>query len=390
MATGFVAITASTGVAAMQIGGQTIHSWAGLGNRESLSQDEAIAIARNRAVRDRIRSTDVLIIDEVSMLSGELLDAVDLVCREARESDEPFGGLQVVLVGDFAQLAPVKGCFAFQSKAWQELNPAVCYLIEQHRTEDAELIELQRSIRRGHGDAGSPVLRSRWISDECPRGVPWLSTHNVQVHSRNAQRLDELVRPVQTFLMTAQGSDSRLVKQLKDGCQSPATLHLKTGAQVMFTKNDPDGQYANGTLGTVVDANRAAPLVQLRDGSIISAERVSWDLLAQVDDDEETSGRRRRKPRWITLARVCQVPLRLAWAMTVHKAQGMSLPAAVVDLTSAFTPGQGYVAISRVKTLGGLFVQGWNEEALRVHPVALAMDYEFRRLAGLNGWECAA
>jgi ATP-dependent exoDNAse (exonuclease V) alpha subunit len=385
-----VAITASTGIAATQIGGQTIHSWSGIGTREQLCFTDAAAIVRGWPGK-RIRSAGTLIIDEVSMVSGDLLQMVDYVCRAARENNRPFGGLQVILVGDFFQLPPVKfdkWRFAFQAPAWEELNPRICYLTEQHRQADANFLGLLSAIRGGRGDPLSPLLRSRRLRGEAPRNITVLYTHRHGVDGVNATELAQLSGTSRTFHMTSEGP-RHLTDALTRGCQSPETLVLKNGAVVMFTQNDPDGRFVNGTIGVVVDADRSAPLVRLNSGALVEAEPAIWGIPAArsneealdptskagfydvdaTDDDEAPA----------LLACIRQIPLRLGWAITVHKAQGMSLDAAVMDLSQSFAYGQGYVALSRVRSLTGLYLLGLNRRALKVHPEILEQDRKFRQ-----------
>jgi hypothetical protein len=194
----------------------------------------------------------------------------------------------------------------------------------------------------------------------------------------NQAELAKLPGEVKSFHMSSTG-DKLLADGLKRGCLSPERLDLKQGAAVMFTKNDPDGRYVNGTLGTVsgFDREDGNPIALTKNGSTIFTKRAEWKI---AEDETVKAG-------------IEQVPLRLAWAITVHKSQGMSLDAAVIDLSNAFEYGQGYVALSRVRSLGGLHLLGWNERALRVHPLALEKDAEFRcaseaeceRLAGASG-----
>src|SRR3989344_3169959 len=360
-------ITASTGIAATHIGGYTIHSWSGIGIRPNLTKYDLDRIGQNRNVARRIGNARVLIIDEVSMLSATTLSMVDAVCREIRRSQEPFGGLQVILVGDFFQLPPITKRedaegqesltkdsdrapayaeasagrqFAFFSSAWNTLKPLACYLSEQHRK----------------------LLRTRY-APQPKEGTTQLYSHNANVDGINDGELSKLSGKAYTFEMKGRGSE-KLVLTLKRGCLSPELLSLKIGARVMFTKNDVTmHRYANGTLGTVVGFTPTGyPIVKTNTGKTIEAEEDEWRI--------EEGGR--------VLARIIQIPLRLAWAMTVHKSQGMSLDAAHMDLSDTFEYGQGYVALSRVRTLAGLSLSGLNARALEVHPEILAKDSEFR------------
>ncbi|MGH6734575.1 MAG: ATP-dependent DNA helicase [Methyloceanibacter sp.] len=377
------AYTASTGIAATHGHGVTIHAWSGIGVREALSRRDLDLLAANRRLTSRIEKTSVLVIDEISMLPARSLTLVDAVCRHIKGIPSPFGGLQVVLVGDFFQLPPVvrRGAqpallpeadganafgseFAHASAAWRDLSPTVCYLSEQHRQTDKPFLEVLAAIR---ANACAGIHRERLAerlvgNDPPPEGCTRLFTHNAAVDDINRQQLAKLGGKTHVFTMLAKGAD-HFVQALKRGCLSPETLELKHEAVVMFTKNDPAGRFVNGTLGVVetFDTDDGYPLVRTRGGKRIMAEPAVWKI--------EEAGKER--------ASIAQVPLRLAWAMTVHKSQGMSLDTAVIDLSRAFEYGQGYVALSRLRSLSGLHLLGLNERALRVHPLAVEKDAEF-------------
>lgn len=363
-------VTASTGIAATHVAGMTIHSWSGIGIREYLSAADLDAISAKEHVARRITKTDVLIIDEVSMLSGEVLGMVDAVAREVRRSERPFGGLQVIFVGDFFQLPPVaKGgrtaSFAFESPAWKAANPLMLYLEEQYRQEDPKFASLLGSIRRGECDhTDLSKIAAREISaEDADTDVPRLYTHNADVDRENAEKLAALPGKSRTYPMASSGAET-LIEALKRGCLSPERLELKEGAVVMFTKNNALAGYANGTLGTIEGFERGtdSPIVRTRDGRSIVASAMEWVV--------EENGKIR--------ARISQLPLRLAWAITIHKSQGQSLDAAAIDLSRAFEYGQGYVALSRLRTLEGLHLLGWNESALAIHPSVSQIDARFR------------
>ncbi|OGG86624.1 hypothetical protein A3H15_00875, partial [Candidatus Kaiserbacteria bacterium RIFCSPLOWO2_12_FULL_50_28] len=383
---------ASTGIAATHIGGYTIHSWSGIGVRRDLTNYDLDRIGQNRNVVRRVGNARILIIDEVSMLSAQTLAMVDAVCRELRRSGQPFGGLQTVLVGDFFQLPPVcrdangtgrpvnkreaneeaqesfsgdtqQKRFAFLSPAWEALNPLICYLSEQHRQEDPVFLDFLSAIRRGEAaEKERALLRTRY-SPRRKEDVAQLYSHNADVDAENAGELEKLPGETKAFAMESRGPE-KLVLALKRGCLSPETLSLKVGARVMFTKNDiATHRYVNGTLGIVTGfADSGFPIVKTNARRTLYAEPDEWRI--------EDGGR--------VLARIIQVPLRLAWAMTVHKSQGMSLDAVHMDLSQTFEYGQGYVALSRVRTLAGLSLAGLNQRALEVHPEVRAKDEEFR------------
>ncbi len=363
------AITASTGIAATHVGGMTVHAWSGIGIAERMTPQLLDAIASKEHVAKRLQKARVLIIDEVSMLSSNVLTMVDEVAREVRhQPHDAFGGLQVVFVGDFFQLPPVsrgEASFAFESPAWAASRPMICYLSEQHRQDDQELLEVLSAIRGGAWDHThvSTITAREAEYQVVDEGVPQLFTHNADVDRMNEERLQRLPDKAHTYLMSTAGTPA-LSEALKRGCLSPERLVLKEGAVVMATKNNPAAGYANGTLGTVIDFENGTdyPIIETRDGREITIQPADWAV--------EENGKVR--------AKLTQFPLRLAWAITVHKSQGMSMDAAAIDLSRAFEHGQGYVALSRVRRLEGLFLLGWSEMALSVHPRVAKLDQEFR------------
>ena len=387
------AITASTGIAATHIGGMTIHSWSGIGIKESLTPYDLDRIASNEYIHKRISKTRVLIIDEVSMLRAETLAMLDAVCREIKQNREFFGGMRVVRVGDFFQLPPiyseqnrtiekngansggqnkliteVKTYFAFESDAWRRLAPVTCYLTEQHRQDDAEYLSVLSAIRKGEvEELHMEHINSRKTSpDKFGNDVEHITklfSRNVNVDDVNGGMLNKIEADFKEYEMSSTGKES-LVFALKKGCLSPEVLRLKKGAVVMCTKNNPKERFVNGTLGTVEDFDSFTnhPIIKTRSGKMIKVEPMDWSV--------EENGKIK--------AKITQVPLRLAWAITVHKSQGMSMDAAVIDLSDVFEYGQGYVALSRVRRLSGLFLLGINARALKVHPRILEKDTDFR------------
>ncbi len=365
------AITASTGIAATHIGGITVHSWSGIGIAQEMSERDIDAVAGKEHVARRIMKSHILIIDEISMLSGETLALAEAVIREVKRNDETFGGMQVIFVGDFFQLPPIskhrssRASFAFESPVWKAANPIICYLTEQHRQEDGIFLSALASIRAGSADEETLLcFQDRAVaSNDVSHKIPRLFAHNVDVDRINADALANLKGQPSTFFMTTQGSDT-LVAGLKRGCLSPENLFLKKDAVVMCTKNNPTSGFANGTLGTVVgfDEMSGYPVIKTKEGQVLVIEPMDWAV--------EQEGRVR--------ARITQVPLRLAWAITIHKSQGMSMDAAAIDLSGVFEHGHGYVALSRVRTLAGLHLLGWSERALLIHPRVAEQDMQFR------------
>lgn len=367
-----VAVTASTGIAATHIGGMTIHSWSGVGARDTLTHRELDQIVSREAVVKRVKKAKVLIIDEISMLDGKLLDMVNAVTRAVRQKNDAFGGLQVVFVGDFFQLPPVTRQgdamrYAFESRAWEDAKLATCYLTEQHRQEDELFLGLLSSIRRNETEEDHFTL----LREQTEIGYEGIEptklyTHNADVDAVNAGKLKELSGSARKFTMYGQGNKI-MQEVLIKSCLSPQLLELKPEAMVMCTKNNFEAGYVNGTLGRVVDFEPfdGHPVIETAEGRRITIKPVSWSIA----EDKKV------------LAEITQVPLRLAWAITVHKSQGMSLDAAEVDLSKTFVYGQGYVALSRVRSLQGLKMLGMNPNALRVDPKIVMMDERFRTAA---------
>lgn len=360
-----VAVTASTGIAATHIGGTTIHSWSGLGIRDYLTPDDLRKLGGNDRLIKRYNSIDTLVIDEVSMLHGHRLDMVNQVAKRLRENEAPFGGLQVILVGDLFQLPPISRDssvldFVHLSTAWAELNPQICYITEQHRQRgDDGLLDLLEAMRAGELETMHHELIQARLGHK-PDGqtaVTRLYSHNIDVDSINLRHLLALGSASRKYTMASKGNKAR-IEQLVKSVLAPEELELRVGAEVMFVANNFSEGFVNGSRGTVVDFDGDTPVVQLLSGRLLKVEPHSWSL---TEDDR-------------VRAEVSQLPLRLAWAITIHKSQGMSLDAAEIDLTRAFTPGMGYVALSRVRSLDGLYLQGINRMALTMHPQIYELD----------------
>lgn len=365
-----VSVTATTGLAATHLGGTTIHSWAGIGVNDYIPQGFADHLAKGR--REIIEKTDVLIIDEISMLHDYRLDMVDEVCRLVRkEPDLPFGGIQIIMSGDFFQLPPINrgdsraGSFVVNAAAWQELDPVICYLEEQHRQDDEKLLGILNAIRAGdvrRGHAETLLARTEVYPDEFEK-LTELHTVNIDVDTLNEAKLDELEGDEVSYEQTTTGSEN-YVETLQRSVLAPKVVRLKQGALVMAVKNSLDKKYVNGSIGTVVgfEPHTDYPIVEFLNGKEVSMQPDTWELR---DGDKKR-------------ASITQIPLRLAWAITVHKSQGMTLDAARIDLRKAFVEGMGYVALSRIKNIDNLYLTGINQMALRVSEEAQLMDAHLR------------
>lgn len=368
-----VGITASTGIAATHLGGLTLHSWAGIGIEHQASDMEILMMAGNRRVAKRFANANVLIIDEISMLDADRLNLVDRVARVAKGSFKPFGGMQVVFCGDFFQLPPITknkeqpARFAYHSTAWKELGLKVCYLHEQHRQGDEKFLKVLNAIRQAKVDESITAHLEAQRAANLARGrITKLYSHNVDVDEENRRELLRIPGEEVVYQMEAYGKVPALLQSLKNGCLAPETLAVKKEAMVMFVKNNFEKGYVNGTLGKITDFDEwGYPLVTTLDGKNISASPETWSI--------EENGK--------ILAKITQVPLRLAWAITIHKSQGMTLDGAQINLADAFEKGMGYVALSRVRSLAGIKLLGFNEIALQVHPEILKFDRELQKLS---------
>jgi very-short-patch-repair endonuclease len=544
----YPAITASTGIAATHIGGQTIHSFSGIGIEKDIDEYKLDRIMEREKLVKKIQNTKVLIIDEISMLDAQTLDNVNKVLKGIKDPTKAFGGLQIVFVGDFFQLPPVtkRGeetkYFAFMSRAWKEAKPLVCYLEEQYRQSDETFTKLLLAIRennideyhveiledlknktykkfgwklpkqendeqweedeiqleppipafppegKGHkilpynpnlvsaarenrknlteaeskfwelvknGGIGFEFVRQKPVksfildfyskelnlgieidggyhldvkekardkerenilkemgirvlrftnyeilniseddlifkiedfvnNEPLPSGegfgvgveatesknqievadvdVLELHSHNKNVDEINMNKLAKLPGKEFTFKMIVQGRKN-LVENLIKSCLSPEILKLKQDAKVIFTKNALDGEYVNGTMGIVKDVDREGIVVETKSGKLINVKPEEW----KIEDDGKV------------LARISQYPLRLAWAITVHKSQGMSLDEAIISLGETFEFGQGYVALSRLKALDGLYLKSYNPKSLQINSAISEFDEKIRK-----------
>jgi hypothetical protein len=371
-----IGITASTGIAATHLGGTTIHSFSGIGILDNLTKKDLERILKKSYLKKKLRRTSVLIIDEISMLSANQLDIVDVVLQEFRGTDEPFGGMQVILCGDFFQLPPIFSKektlyedgkdFAYKGRAWKDLNLKVCYLTEQHRQKERNLLFVLESIRSNNiTNEALNLLQGRYNAEiKSETEITKLYTHNINVDSINKRQLEKITEDSKFFHMKKRGFE-KLTEVLEKNLLAPAELELKKGATVMFVKNNFEKGYVNGTLGRVEGFEDGSPIIKTTKGKYIKVLPERWSII----EEEQIK------------AEVEQLPLRLAWAITVHKSQGMTLDAAEIDLSRSFEPGMGYVALSRVCSLNGIRLMGLNETALMVNKDVIKIDKEFQKLS---------
>lgn len=366
-----VAVTASTGIAATHMDGVTIHSWSGLGIKEKLTDSNIRNLLKRSYLQKRFRNTNIIIIDEISMLHSFQFDLINNICQAFKNNLTPFGNMQIICSGDFFQLPPVQkgggdgAKFVTESEVWRNMDMKVCYLQEQHRHIDPRLSKILFDIRNNKiRDESFQLLSGRENKELSSVIKPTkLYTHNIDVDVINHLQLDKIKGKEFVYDMHLKG-EPKLVELLKRSCLASEELTLKKGAKVMFLKNNVDKGYVNGTLGKVVGFdNNEYPIVKIFSGKKIIATHASWTI---KEDD-------------VVKAEISQIPLRLAWAITVHKSQGMTLDAAEIDLSKAFERGMGYVALSRVKTLDSLKLIGFNETALEVNPKVIDLEINLIR-----------
>ena len=426
-----VAVTASTGIAATHMSGTTIHSWSGIGIKDELSDRDLSNLSRKQFLADRLKDTAVLIIDEISMLHAKQINLVSQVLKHVRKNDKAFGGIQVVVAGDFFQLPPIgsKGesnreKFAFMSEAWLDAKFHICYLSEQHRqvSEAAngglDLDDILNQIRRQEVTFEAIAALEATYDQSVDIKRTRLYTHNLNVNKINDTELASLSSDMMRFESTSTG-DSKLVETLKKTVRTQDELILKIGAKVMFIKNNTELGVSNGTMGELIgfaavkvddSQDNSDALIEndedidnSTDNEEGTAKQVKDKTKKDKDSDKKTA--KTKKPttqkmpvvrlnsgreviaepeEWIiedetgeVLASYEQVPLCLAWAITIHKSQGMTLDAAEIDLSRTFELGQGYVALSRLKSLAGLQLLGMNDMSLQLDPLARGADKRF-------------
>ena len=357
------AITASTGIAATHINGVTIHSWSGLGIKEKFTEQDIRKLLKKFYIRKRFKNTNVLIIDEISMLHNFQFDILNRICQAFKNNPKAFGGMQIVCSGDFFQLPPVQKQgepkFITKSDIWQDMDIKICYLEEQHRQKDNNLSTLLNCIRRNAIEESRALLLDKERKEETFSVSPVkLYTHNVDVDAINNFQLAKIDEKEFVYDMEIKGQEN-ITAILKKSCLVPEKLVLKKGAEVMFVKNNFELGYVNGTLGKVIGFEEEnLPIVKTFRGRRVVAKPATWKI-------EENDA---------VIAEITQIPLRLAWAITVHKSQGMNLDAAEIDLSKCFIEGMGYVALSRLSSLAGLNLKGLNDLALLVNQGVLELD----------------
>lgn len=365
-------IVAPTGVAAINAGGVTIHSMFHLPLTAFIPSNDFVdfniatnryGLARhtkyNNEKRKIFNNLDLLIIDEISMVRADLLDAVDYALRTTRKNSNPFGGIQLLVIGDLFQLSPIvkddvlpvlnkyySSLFFFDSIAWQKSNPIVIEMKTIYRQKDDKFINLLNNIRNGQKRKEDiEKLNANYIETENDEGIVTLTTHNYKADRKNRQKLEELPGKEYHYQATVTGKFSEFSYPVLE------TIVLKEGAQVMFVRNDPEGKYFNGKIGIVEYLNEDIIKVKFpEEDNTIIVEEEEWKNIKYTVEKETNAIKQKEEGSFV------QYPLKLAWAITVHKSQGLTFDKVKVDLSRTFAPGQMYVALSRCRSLDGLIL----------------------------------
>jgi len=359
-----VPVVASTGAAAILIGGRTFHSFFGLGIMQGGAEAVAKKALKNKRLRKRLKQTKTLVIDEVSMLSGETLDAAEHIARAVKKSILPWGGIRVIAVGDFAQLPPItRGSdkeWCFLSKAWERSRFKKVILREVKRTEDAAFLEVLEDIRWGKtSERVRTFLNERLVTaDQVGSDVPHVFPRRAQTDAFNRARLNEIEYESRFYNTEYRGKDI-YVERLKRDAPIPEVLELKKNALVMLRMNDPKQRYVNGTVGTLEELDDDILLVRAGK-QLLEIKPFTFSIL---DDQGEEA------------AFAMNFPLTLAYASTIHKVQGSTLERCHISLRALWEPGQAYVALSRARSGDAITLMDWDESSIRAD-VAVRQFYE--------------
>jgi len=352
-------VLASTGAAAVLVGGRTFHSFMGLGIMEGGKEATVARALGDRRLVGRLKKALGFVIDEVSMLSGETLAAAEEICRFARESVEPWGGLRVIAVGDFAQLPPVqKGVgfrkWAFLHPVWQRSAFQSVVLKQNMRTGDARFLSLLNMIRQGRvNEEVTDFLNDRLTDESLEFDGTRLFPRRNETDAFNMNELEKLSAQMYCFPTRYSGQE-RFIEQLKKHSPLSDDLFLKEKALVMLRQNDPKQRWVNGSTGHVTNITKEEVTIDLMNGRTVKVEPVSFSLL---------------NAEGLAVATATNFPLSLAYATTIHKAQGMTLDRLMVNLSQLWEPGQAYVALSRVIDPSELRIQSWSAGSIKSDPV---------------------
>lgn len=362
-----IAITSTTGISALLIGGTTLHSYLGIALGKGTAEQLVDLVLSKAYICQRWKKLQILVIDEISMLSPDLFDKLEYVANVVRENlnplQKPFGGIQLILSGDFLQL-PVVGSdnFCFEAKTWKKCVEETVYLTEIMRQSDTTFQRILGNIRYGIVEKRDKKILDSRIGIELKNDlgiIPTIiHTTNEEVDKINKRELSKLTGELYEYELAIFSDPSKrfLHDKYKKSCIAPEILHLCVGAQVMLLCNlDLEAGLANGSRGVVVDFCEDMPIVKFLDGTTRVIDHHTWKI--------EEGGK--------IIMEIVQIPLKLAYAITTHKSQGCTLDYAIINLANIFTHAMAYVALSRVKNLDGMSIQAIDYASIKAHPKAV-------------------
>jgi ATP-dependent DNA helicase PIF1 len=364
-----IATTSTTGISAILIGGTTLHSYLGIGLGTGSIGALTSKILKKSYLRKRWKQLQTLIIDEISMLSPDLFDKLEAIARAVRNDSRPFGGIQLVVSGDYSQL-PVVGedNFCFEAETWEKCIDKTVYLKENVRQTDLEFQNCLSEVRMGKLSRESKeFLKSccgKKLTNDYGIKPTKIFATNAEVDEMNDEELDTLGEDEREFKQYDMESELYIFVPDKEyvlgkhrkSCPAPEVLQLCEGAQVMLVWNlDMDSQLVNGSRGVVTGFVEDLPLVKFLDGQERVIDYNTWDI---EEGDQK-------------IMSITQIPLKIAYSITAHKSQGATLDYAIVDMSNIFTYGQAYVALSRVRTKSGLSIKGLDFKKIKTHPKAI-------------------
>ena len=350
-----IPILASTGVAAVLVGGRTFHSFFGLGIMEGTKDKIIHKAMKSKKLEARIKKAKTLFIDEISMIDPEAFETASSIAQLIKESQLPFGGIRIVVIGDFFQLPPINKDlpWMFENQLWKDLDFTTIELKKSMRTQDRQFFEMLNQVRKGRCTEETKTFFNSRVSDikEDFEGTV-LFAHNYKVEAYNNKQLEKLDGPAQTFPteVTKKSAEKRDSKKLIGMTPLPEVLTIKKNALVMIRKNDVNFKYVNGTLARVVEMKQDQISIKLLNGKPIDLERAEFKV-------HDADGKER--------ASIKNFPITLAWATTIHKSQGASIDKVHVDLEGLWENGQAYVALSRAKSPEGLLIKDWNPASIK-------------------------
>lgn len=378
-----IPVLASTGAAAILVGGRTFHSFFGLGIMEGGFEKTLARALNDKRLKKRLKKTSAVVIDEISMISGPVLRAAEAIARRLRSSTAPWGGMRIIAVGDFAQLPPVNVFgqmreWAFTDPVWSESGFQPVILTEIMRTLDPEFVEVLNRIRKGRVD--ERVIK--FLDSRCePKSVKSAETAErrertrlfplrADVERHNLERLVSLEGPEHVFATSYEGNEKD-IETFRRHAPILEGITLKKGALVMLRQNDAEGRWVNGSLGSIERISDDHLSIRLRAGGrTVEVERAEFTLLNAEGEP---------------VVKARNFPVSLAWAMTIHKAQGTTLDQVQVDLRRSWEPGQAYVALSRARASSGVVIDGWRRESIFADPVVAKFHRDLVEIVRARG-----